>query len=72
MQQQRSHLVQYSRLNFQPRPLITERQRKIAQRKRADRLDTIKNMLLLGALICCILAAGYLDAQSIAEGLMLP
>ena len=68
--------MQVTRYSSTRRPqalrIISERQRKIEQRRRAARWENIKNMLLLAGLVACILAAGYLDGQSIAEGVLLP
>lgn len=67
-------VTRYSTLSRRPQAtrIYSERQRKIEQRRRAARWETIKNMLLLAGLVACILAAGYLDGQSIAEGVLLP
>lgn len=68
--------MQVTRYSSMRRPQATrinsERQRKIIARNRAARLETLKTYLLIAGLVCCILAAGYLDGQSIREGILLP
>lgn len=64
--------MQVTRYNTssRPRPFTSERLRKIEQRRRQERRDNIKNWLLIAGLVACYLAAGYIDGQSIQQGLL--
>lgn len=61
--------IHYSRINRTPARITSERQRKIAARRRLERLERIKNIILIALLIGCILAAGALDADCIQRGI---